>query len=316
MAYQIPSLNGLRAFEAAARHLSFKQASQELFVTPGAISQQVKALEAELGVQLFHRLSRKIALTKEGERFLPPIQRAFQNISEATLHLAEHDRSGILKVSLPPAFAIKWMTPRIGDFQTLYPDIEVHIHASTTLIDFRDQEFDLAIRFGFGKYRGLRSEHLLSVSLIPVCSPQLKQGLHPLKTPADLQHHTLLHNAQRKEWPLWINAMGLENEVNATRGPSFSNDGMVLQAAIEGQGVALGENLLVEKDVRNGLLVKLFDISFAIKVGYYLVCPEDRWHSSKVKQFRDWVLAESQNTQSVFENDVRDYSLHDRLGTI
>ncbi|MBF0277871.1 MAG: transcriptional regulator GcvA [SAR324 cluster bacterium] len=314
MAYQLPSLNGLRAFEATARHLSFKQAGAELFVTPGAISQQVKALEEELGVPLFRRFSRKIELTEAGRLFLPPVQRAFQNISEATTNLEKRDKSGVLNISLPPAFAIKWITPRISSFQALYPDIEAHIHASNQLVDFDRQNIDLAIRWGFGKYPGLRSEHLLSVSFFPVCSPRLKEGPKPLEKPSDLAHHTLLHNELRKEWPLWIKALNLSDVVDGSKGPSFSNDGLVLMAAIEGQGVALGENLLVEKDLRTGLLVKLFDISFPTNVAYYIVCPEERWDQPKIKFFREWVTAEAKKTERVVEDEIRDYSLQDLIG--
>ena len=314
MIYELPPLNALCAFEAAARHLSFKEAGKELFVTPGAISQQVKALEEELDVKLFRRLSRRIELTEAGQRFLPPVQRAFQNISEATHLLKEHDKAGILNISLPPAFAIKWITPRISAFQSLYPDIEVHIHASLKLVDFTRQDYDLAIRFGFGNYPGLYSEHLLSVSMFPVCSPRLKGGAQSLKMPSDLRHHTLLHNSLRKEWPLWIKAMNLQDVIDGTRGPGFSNDAMVLQAALDGQGVALGESLLVEEDLRNGRLIKLFGTSFPTKVAYYIVCPEEKLNRPKVRYFREWIRAESRKTKNTFEDDPRDYSLQDLLG--
>ncbi len=316
MSYQLPSLNALRAFEATARHLSFKEASHELFVTPGAVSQQVKALEEELGTPLFRRFSRKIELTEAGQHLLPHVQQAFKGISEAASHLMERHQAGTLKVSLPPAFAIKWAAPRITGFQQQYPDIDVHLHASAKLVDFSKQDFDLAIRWGFGKYPGLRSERLLSVNFFPVCSPKLKKGPHPLEKPSDLKYHTLLHGENRHEWPLWINALGLQDVVDATRGPSFSNDGMVLQAAIEGQGVALGDSILVEKDLHAGLLIKLFDITFPTNVAYYMVCPEERWDLPKIKYFREWLIAESQKTEMVGDHDTRDYRLQDLLGLV
>ncbi|MBF0289221.1 MAG: transcriptional regulator GcvA [SAR324 cluster bacterium] len=316
MSYQLPSLNALRAFEATARHLSFKQASHELCVTPGAVSQQVKALEEELGTPLFRRFSRKIEMTEAGEQFLPHIQQAFKGISEATDTLMHRNQAGTIKVSLPPAFAIKWMAPRITLFQKQYPDIDVHLHASARLVDFSKQDFDLAIRWGFGKYTGLRSEHLLSVNFFPVCSPDLKEGPYPLEKPEDLKYHTLLHDENRNEWPLWINTLDLGDVVDATRGPSFSNDGMVLQAAIDGQGVALGDSILVEKDLHSGLLIKLFDIAFPTNVAYYVVCPEEKWNLPKIQYFREWLMAESKKTEMVGDHDTRDYRLQDLLGVV
>lgn len=310
MISSLSSLNGLRSFEAAARHLSLKAASQELFVTPGAISQQIKNLEDELGVQLFRHASRKTELTEAGQRLLPSLQQAFQTISEALEQLADREGNE-LRISLAPAFAIKWLTPRLSRFQKLFPDIEIHLHASLKVVDFSSQDFDLAIRWGQGEYSGVQSVHLLTPSIIPICSPQLKAESKALETLEDLAHHTLLHQTNWELWPFWCEEFQLKGKIDLRRGPRFNSSEMLIQAAIEGQGIALMDTLTVEKDLSLGLLIKALDAEIPAGHGYYFVSPEKKWDSPKVKCFREWLITEFQKADHVFPEDTRDYKLKD-----
>ena len=291
MPYELPSLNSLRAFEVAARHLSFKEAARELFVTPGAVSQHIKGLEAALGKPLFRRLSRGIELTEAGRSLLPPLQEAFQRISDATARLTASDLHGPLTVSVMPSFAVKWLVPRLGRFRELHPEFDVRVSSTAQLVDFARQDVDLAIRMGAGDWPGLHCERLMAGDLYPVCSPKLLKGRHPLRTPAMLKHHTLLHHETYGEWPMWLEVHGVEG-VDASRGPRFSDAGLVLQAAIEGQGVGLGRMALAEEDIRAGRLVKPFQLTIPGKLAYYVCYPAEREGQPKIAAFRDWLLAE------------------------
>lgn len=292
MVYNLPSLNGLRAFEAAARHLSFKAAAQELFVTPGAVSQQVKGLEEALGRRLFLRLSRGIQLTEAGAMLLPSLGEAFQRISDASDRITGSDIHGPLTVSVLPSFAVKWLVPRLGEFRKRHPEYDVRVSAKAHLVDFSRESVDVAIRLGAGDWAGLKSEWLMAGDLVPVCSPKLLKGRHPLKTPQDLKHHTLLHNESYREWPMWLKVNGVEG-VDATRGSSFSDTGMVVQAAIEGQGVGLSRMALAEDDLRSGRLVQPFDLPVPSELAYYVVYPESRAGQPKIAAFRNWLMAEA-----------------------
>lgn len=291
MTYQLPSLNALRAFEAAARHLSFKQAARELHVTPGAVGQQIRRLEADLAVKLFERRTRAVMLTEAGQGYLPVVRQAFQKISDATERLSPARKVRMLTVSMLSSFAAKWLVPRLGRFQERHPDIDVRITTSGRLVDFSREDVDVAIRHGLGRYPGLRSWRLLSEDMTPVCSPALLDGPRPLRRPDDLRHHTLLHDQARRDWTLWLQALGV-NGVDSARGPSFSDDGLMLQAAIDGQGVALGRGALIERDMAEGRLVAPFDVRLPSDFAYYLVCPEAPADHPNIAAFRDWLLTE------------------------
>lgn len=293
MAYDLPSLNALRAFEATARHLSFKEAARELFVTPGAVSQQVKTLEESLGVTLVRRLTRAIELTEAGHTLLASLRESFEQMAETVDRLVERDSSGPLTVSVLPSFAAKWLVPRLGRFQELHPEIELHISAIDRLIDFTREDVDLGIRHGLGDYPDLQVDFLLPGKLYALCSPRLLRGKkHPLKTPADLRYHTLLHAEPGTLWGLWLDAHGVKG-VDARRGPVFSDDALMLQAAMEGQGLAISTSTLAAADIAAKRLVRPFDLPLSDQFAYFLVYPGETVNRPKIAAFRNWILAEA-----------------------
>ena len=299
MSRPLPPLNSLRAFEAAARHLSFTKAAEELHVTPAAVSQQIKLLEEHCGTKLFRRLTRALMLTDAGQAALPPLRESFDKLSEAVDKMRAHDRGGILTVSVPPSFGAKWLVHRLDRLNAAHPEFDVRIDATDTLVDFSDAGVDIALRYGRGTYPGLHAEHLMPEVAFPVCSPALLESEHPLRTPEDLSHHTLLHVQWKMEheaapnWRMWLRAAGIEG-IDAERGPRFTIEGMTVQAAIEGQGVALASGSLVSDDLKAGRLVRPFGptICEATAFSYYLVYPQANADSPKVKAFRDWIMAE------------------------
>ncbi len=305
MKRQLPPLNALRAFEAAGRHLSFRKAAEELNVTPAAISHQVKALEAFCGAPLFRRLTRALLLTDTGQVALPLLAEGFDRLAEAAAGMQSQEDGPLLTVSVTPSFAAKWLVPRLDRFRAAYPDFDIRVDATDRLIDFARDTADVAIRYGLGEYSGLRADCLMSEVSAPVCSPRLLEGPHPLCTPADLRHHTLLHvdwtveDEATPSWRMWLLAAGAHG-IDATRGPRFNQESMVVQAAIEGHGVALGSNVLVDDDVAAGRLVRPFDLSLSdpLDFSYYVVCPEDAMDRPKVAAFRSWVIAEAKQRTS------------------
>jgi LysR family transcriptional regulator, glycine cleavage system transcriptional activator len=293
MSRRLPPLNALRAFEAAARHLSFTRAAQELHVTQTAVSHQIKALEERLGVRLFRRLPRGLLLTEEAQRLLPPVRDAFDQIAAATERLVAVGSGGRLTVSVLPSFAAKWLVPRLGRFRAAHPDLDLRISAASELVDFARDDVDVGIRMGRGVYPGLRVERLFGEALVPVCSPLLREGPHPLRRPEDLRHHVLLHDDDDYTgWELWLRLAGVP-DVPARRGPVFTDSAMVVQAAAEGQGVALARRVLAAGDLAAGRLIQPFDVSIPHDLAYYLVCPEATADQPKIAAFRSWLLAES-----------------------
>ena len=299
MARHLPPLNSLRAFEAAARHLSFKKAAGELHVTPAAVSQQVKVLEDYYGVQLFRRLTRALRLTDAGQAALPSLREGFDNLGEAADRLRRHTESGVLTVSVAPSFGAKWLVPRLGRFRAAHPQYELRIDATDALVDFSADEIDVALRYGRGIYDGLESELLMSELAFPVCSPALLEADKPLRFPQDLSHHTLLHVQWKMEaeaspnWRMWLRAAGVAG-VDPEPGPRFTVEGMAVQAAIEGQGVALVSGALVAGDLKAGRLVRPFapTSSEASAFSYYLVYPPASAENPKVMAFKAWITQE------------------------
>ncbi len=292
MARRLPPLTALRAFEAAARHLSFSRAADELNVTHAAVSHQIKALEAHLGVPLFRRLTRAVRLTDAGRAYLPVLREAFDAIAEATGRIAVGEDDGRLTVSATPAFAARWLVPRLGRFYAAHPKIDVRLDPSMALTDFLRDDVDIAIRYGRGDWPGLRIERLLSLDMFPVCSPALLDGPEPLRAPADLARHTLLHDDLREDWPRWLVAAGVTG-IDLTRGPTFNETSLIMQAAAAGLGVAIAVSALVAADLAEGRLVRPFEIAVAEEAGFYLVYPEASAARAKVRAFRDWMLAEA-----------------------
>jgi LysR family transcriptional regulator, glycine cleavage system transcriptional activator len=293
MSRRLPPLNALRAFEAAARHLSFTRAADELHVTQTAISHQIKALEERLGVRLFRRLPRGLLLTEEAQRYLPPIRDAFHLIAAATEQLGAGSSSGRLTVSVLPSFAAKWLVPRLGRFRATYPDLDLRISASSQLVDFVRDDVDIAIRMGRGRYPGLRVDRLFGESMLLVCAPKLLTGAHPLRRPEDLREQVLLHDDDHTGWQLWLELAGVEG-VDPTRGPIFTDSAMVVQAAAEGQGVALARRVLAAGDLAAGRLVQPFEVSLPHDLAYYLVSPEATAEQPRIRAFRAWLLAEAE----------------------
>lgn len=289
MTARLPSLNGLRAFEAAARHLSFTLAAQELNVTQTAISHQIRRLEEELGIRLFIRQSRSLALTPQAAEYLPGIRAAFQDLRTATDRLLRKDDDHVLTISTLTSLAVKWLLPRLSSFQEQHPEIDVRITTSTELVDFRTSNVDAAIRYGQGRWPGLDAEWLMAEHLFPVCSPKLLTGERALRRPEDLEHATLLHTSSTiDDWRLWLTAAGLPAHLSQNRGLTFDLAFMTIQAAIDGLGVAMGQTAYVADDVANGRLVVPFNVSMP-SAGYYFVTPQDRPATSKLKLFRDWL---------------------------
>lgn len=289
MTARLPSLNGLRAFEAAARHLSFTLAAQELNVTQTAISHQIRRLEEELGLKLFIRQSRSLALTPKAAEYLPGIRAAFQDLRTATDRLLRKDDDRVLTISTLTSLAVKWLLPRLSSFQEKHPEIDVRITTSTELVDFRTSNVEAAIRYGQGRWPGLDAEWLMAEHLFPVCSPKLLKGERALRRPEDLEHATLLHTSTTvDDWRLWLTAAGLPAHLSQNRGLTFDLAFMTVQAAIDGLGVAMGHTAYVADDVANGRLVVPFNVSMP-SAGYYFVTPQDRPVTPKLKLFRDWL---------------------------
>lgn len=299
MPRRLPPLNALRAFEASARHLSFARAADELGVTPPAISHQVRQLEDYLGAPLFRRLTRRVLLTRSGQAALPKLTEGFDLLAEAVESLRAQERcAGPLTVSCAPSFAAKWLVQRSESFRAACPDIDLRISANIQLVDFRSEEVDVAIRFGRGGYPDMKVDKLRAEVIAPLCSPRLMQGPHPPRAPADLAHHTLLHDdsvsatiGPAPDWRMWLRLAGCA-EVDASRGPRFSYADHALQAAAEGQGVLLGRLSLAGDDLKTGRLVRLFGREIPTGFGYYLVRPDRGADPPRVSAFRDWILAE------------------------
>ena len=297
MAARLPSLNGLRAFEAAARHLSFTQAAFELNVTQTAISHQIRRLEEELGIRLFIRKNRALALTPKARDYLPGVRAAFNDLRLATDRLLRRDDDNVLTVSTLASLAAKWLLPRLSQFQEAHPRIDVRITTSTGLVDFRGGGVDAAIRYGRGHWAGLRADWLMADELFPVCSPKLLEGDKPLRRPEDLAHHTLLHSSggYDDDWRLWLTAAGLPTNISRQPGLTFDLILMTVQAAIDGFGVAMGRTSYVQDDIAKGRLVVPFHIALPADAGFYLVSPEAVADPPKLAAFRQWLLASTKN---------------------
>src|SRR6202163_901342 len=293
MTARLPSLNGLRAFEAAARHLSFTVGASELNVTQTAISHQIRRLEEELGIRLFIRQNRALALTPEARDYLPGVRAAFNDLRLATERLLRKDNDHVLTVSTLASLAAKWLLPRLSAFQEAHPGIDVHITTSTGLVDFKSGDVDAAIRYGRGQWPGLRADWLMADELFPVCSPALLKADKPLRCPEDLAYQTLLHSTggYDDDWRLWLTAAGLPSNISKHPGLSFDLIFMTVQAAIDGIGVPRGRTSYLEADVAKGRLVVPFKITLPADAGFYLVSPEGKADTPKLSAFRKWLIA-------------------------
>lgn len=288
---RLPSLNALRAFEAAARHLSFTRAAEELHVTQAAISHQIKALETDLGIPLFQRVNRTLTLSESGQTLFRGVSEALDIMAVSVERLHHQDRTGALIVSTMDSFAANWLVPRLGRFRETYPEIDVHLSISDESVDFSRSNVDMAVRYGHGDWPGVAVERLLMEEKFPVCAPSLLALGPPLDKPADLKNHTLLHDDMRVDWRMWLMAAG-EAGVDAGKGPGYHHSNLALQAARQGDGVALARSVLVADALATGQLVKPFDFALPAEYAYYVVCPEANLQRPKVRAFRDWLFEE------------------------
>ena len=294
----LPPLSALRAFEAAARHMSFSKAADELHVTPAAVSHQIHALEEDLGVRLFHRMNRSIELTASARVLLPGLTEAFAGIQSSVRRLRAHNDTGTLTVTASPSFAAKWLVLRLHRFQEQHPEVDVRISATDAIVDLAKGDFDIAIRYGAGRYSGLEVELLLKNEVFPACSPQLLANGPPLRTPADLPAHALIHDQAVERdplvptWSMWLKAAGVTN-VPAITGLSFNNMHLALDAAISGHGVVLAQSTIAAADLAAGRLVRLFSLALPDQFAYYIVTASGALERPKVRAFRDWLRCEA-----------------------
>lgn len=288
---RLPSLSGLRAFEAAARHLSVTLAAGELNVTPGAVSLQIRDLEQSLGVRLFDRLPRRLKLTEDGEGYFKAMRSAFRLMREATDELLARARPTTLSISCTPTFAAQWLVPRLPNFEERLPGVDIRISASNRLVDFARDGVDIAIRHGFGRYEGLVSERLLDDDLLPVIAPALRETI-PLDTPADLARHVLIHDVHRQDWRLWLEAMGV-TDIDAMRGPVFTDSNGAVEAAKAGDGVALVRLSLVAREIQERRLIAPFSRGVSTGLAYYIVYPPGALDRPAVTALRQWLTQEA-----------------------
>ena len=292
MPRRLPSLNALKAFEAAARYESFTKAAEELHVTQGAVSHQVKALEATLGIKLFYRERQGLVITDAGRDYLAVVRDALDRIAVGTERVVQRQSSGVLTVSTSPDFAAKWLVYRLGRFAEAHPGIDLRVSATMHHVDFAREEVDLAVRHGEGDWPGLDVVRLCSEQFFPVCSPKLVSGRNRITKPSNLLKFPLLHLDDRRDWSKWFDAAGIA-DAEATHGPILNRASMLIDAAVDGQGIALARTSLAAWDLINGRLVRPFDVSVRSSKPYWVVCPKATSSLPKITTFRDWLLAEA-----------------------
>jgi LysR family glycine cleavage system transcriptional activator len=293
----LPALGALRAFEAAARLNSFSKAAEELHVTPSAISHQIHALEADLGVSLFHRRNRQVELTASGKLLVPGLSEAFAGIRTAVHRMRAHNETGALTITASPSFVAKWLVLRLHRFQERFPAVDVRISTSDEIVDLTTGDFDLAIRYGTGRYPGLDVELLMRNEVFPACSPRLLESGPPLRTPDDLTQHALIHDTAvdrdplAPTWAMWLKAAGVKAPPT-TAGLTFNNGHMALDAAIAGHGIVLAYSTIAAADLAAGRLVRLFSLALPDLFAYYVVTAPGARDRPKVRAFRDWLREE------------------------
>ena len=289
MRRRLPSLNALKAFEATARQESFTKAAHELCVTQGAVSQQVKALEAELGVRLFRRERQRLVITDAGRAYLEVVRDAFDRLAMGTERLLQRQKSGTLTITTSPNFAAKWLVHRLGRFSEAHPGIDLRISASIQHVDFAREDIDLAIRHGDGQWPGLHVTRLCTEQLFPVCSPKLLSGRGALRSPRDIKHHTLLHTNSTGDWAKWLARAGVDG-VDFKHGIVFNQASMAIDAAVDGQGIALARTALASWDLISGRLVRPFPQALEAPYAFWIVCPKSAADLPKISTFRNWLL--------------------------
>jgi LysR family glycine cleavage system transcriptional activator len=290
---RLPPLNALRAFEAAARYESFSAAAEELHVTHGAISHQVKALEEWLGIRLFERRNRGVRLSAAGSAYLPVIEGAFNQIHGATISLAKANSDAPLHVIMTQAFAVRWLAPRLGRLWREHPDLDLRLHEAPWMTDVMPGtgEADLVVRIGQRSAPGLESIPLMPGTVTPMCSPRLLEDGPPVERPEDLLQHRLLHGFSYSPWQDWFARAGVSN-ADVAHGPIFDDTNLAYSAALAGQGVGLLHTALTGDEIAAGHLVHLFDSEGRDDMGYHIVYPTVSRDDWRVARFRDWLIAD------------------------
>ncbi len=297
MLRRMPPLGWLRAFEAAARHVSFVAAAEELGVTPTAVSQQVRLLEQHLGRLLFHRLPRGLRLAEAGHSYLPLLNDVFERITAGTTEIFGERTGNRLLVRSTVAFATYWLVPRLERFRAAHPRIELRLTSSIWSADFPDPGIDLEIRFGNGDWPGLSAERLTWDRAFPVCSPALAAGPPRLARPAGLARHTLLHTIGFREgWAQWLQVAGVADLVEAPAGPEFDTAVVAIELALRSAGIAMGRTCFVDHLLADGRLVAPFDLALPADEAFYLAAAAGRPESEAAHAFRAWLRAEIART--------------------
>lgn len=287
MMRDLPSLNAVRMFEAAARHLNFTRAGEELNVTQGAVSRQIKLLEEQLGCKLFHRNGPNLKLSESGEEFQVVVDDSLAIIRRGTTRLRRRASSAIITVSILPSFASKWLLGRLSSLEKMHPDISLHLAASYKVVNFAlDSDVDVAIRIGKGEWPGVYVAQITEGEMFPVCAPELAKTI---KRPEDILNHRLIMEVPPyDEWHRWFEFAGLSFSPDGAR--VYDDTTLLVQGAIEGQGVSLCRKEFIEDCLESGCLVKPLDISIVSEYQYYFVCPQERLKESSIRALHDWML--------------------------
>lgn len=297
---KLPPANSLVAFEAAARHLNFTRAAKELLVTQAAVSRHIKILEDHLGLPLFLRLPRSLQLTPQGRRLQAAVTMGLGHIANTAADLRRASGDEDVTVSTSVTFASYWLMARIAKFRVAYPELEIRLVASAPVADLVVAGIDLAVRYGAGKWPDVETIHLMNNEVFPVCAPSYLEGRAPLRTPDDLLNETLLHLVKHDlnwvSWDKWLKSIGVEGKPTR-RGHEFDNYLILVQAALDGQGIALGGGRLADDFLARGSLVRPIDATLSSERGFYLLIPKDLPLSKSARLFRDWILNEAKGSE-------------------
>jgi len=300
MRRKLPPLNALRAFEASGRHLSFTLAAKELLVTQGAVSRHVALLEEWLGVNLFLRTHRGIELTRRGEKYIRELSSVFDQIDYATREARDEASGAVLRLKLPPTFAMRWLIPRLTRFKVQHPMIDIQVVTSHEPANFRREDVDVSVHSRPFPLEGAGHRRLLGEVLIPVCAPALLARGPALRFPADLAHHTLLSSRNRPmDWSRWLIGAGL-TALDSLNHIEFDNAALAYQGAIDDLGVMIAVRALVENDLRGGRLVTPFDLEVSTSGAYYLACPQLGAKSAQLEAFEAWLIQEALDHEREF----------------
>ncbi len=290
MARKLPPLNALKSFEAAGRLLSFTRAADELNVTQAAVSHQIKALEEHFGLPLFTRYARTLALTEQGKKLLPEVTEAFDSISAAIGSLGPETVSNTVSVRLAPSLAAKWISPRLKYFWMQHPEIDLSMYHAHPAVDFSREDIDIAVTYGHGKWPDVIAEPLMALDFFPVCAPEFLATDKPVNDIDNLSYYTLLHDGGFDSWNDWLTLAGKES-MTPTKGILIDDTNVIIQMAIDGQGIAMASTLFVSDYLKNGQLIKPFDVVLENDFSYYVVCPERSLEKPAVRYFRNWLLS-------------------------